>query len=107
METPPLERLGFVRVPPQGGKAETWLQCNECQKRERFWIEGERVRCACGASYDHAAVEGGNVPVSELSWVPFDKGPVQLSELEVDWRRIAALLLVLALAVGGIYALLS
>lgn len=107
METPPIERLGFVRVPAQGEKAETWLQCNTCQRRERFWIEEERVRCACGAAYDHAAVEGGKVAVSELTWVPFDKGPVQLAELEVDWRRIAALLLVLALAVGGIYALLS
>jgi hypothetical protein len=107
METPPIERLGFVRVPPQGVNAETWLQCNACQKRERFWIQEERVHCACGAAYDHAAVEGGQVAVSELVWVPFDKGPVQLSELEVDWRRIVALLLVLALAAGGIYALLS
>lgn len=107
METPPLERLGFVRVPPQGEQAETWLQCNACQKRERFWIDGARVHCACGAAYDHAAVEGGRVSVSELSWVAFDKGPVQLSELELDWRRIAALALVLALALGGVYALLS
>ncbi|MFT5587368.1 MAG: hypothetical protein ACI9VR_004977 [Cognaticolwellia sp.] len=107
METPPIDRLGFVRVPPQGGSAETWLQCNACQKRERFWIEADRVRCSCGAAYDHAAVEQVQVPVSELSWVPFDKGPVQLAEMEVDWRRIGALLLVLALAAGVISALLS
>ncbi len=107
METPPIDRLGFVRVPPQGDQPETWLQCNACEKRERFWIEQERVRCSCGAVYDHAAVDQTRVPVSELTWVPFDKGPVQLSELEVDWRRIAALVLVLALAAGGIYALVS
>jgi hypothetical protein len=106
MEIPPIERLGFVRVPPQGESAETWLQCNACQKRERFWIEADRVRCSCGAAYDHAAVDGGQVSVSDLSWVPFDKGPVELAEMELDWRRIAALLLVLSLAAGGIVALL-
>ena len=106
MEIPPIERLGFVRVPPQGESAETWLKCNACQKRERFWIASDRVRCSCGAVYDHAAVGEVQVSVSELRWVPFEKGPVELAEMELDWRRIAALLVLLALAAGSVFALL-
>ncbi|MED5371364.1 MAG: hypothetical protein VX899_10150 [Myxococcota bacterium] len=106
METPELDKLGFVRVPAAPGRPEQWLQCNQCDKRERFWIAEQRVHCSCGAAYDHAAVGEHQVPAAELQWVAFKDGPVSLSEVELDPKRIAVVVAILAALVAVVVKLL-
>lgn len=94
---PELDACGFVRVP---GESPLWMKCEACGKSDHFWIDGV-VHCRCGARYGHAVrPDGTKVPVAELSFVPFDKGPVALRDLEWDPKRIAILLGLLAAAIG-------
>jgi hypothetical protein len=98
---PPLEACGFVRVP---GAAELWMKCEGCAKSDHFWIDGV-VRCRCGKAYDHAVrPDGTRVPVAELVFVPFDKGPVALRDLELDPVRVGVFaVVVLALVGAGVW----
>lgn len=92
---PPLESCGFVRVPQPSGPA-LWMTCNACKKSDHFWFADERVRCRCGASYDHAVrPDGSEAPFAVLTFVPFDQGPKHLGDLEWDPTRVG-----IAVAVG-------
>lgn len=94
---PPLESCGFVRVGDN-----LWMKCDGCGKSDHFWIDGV-VHCRCGKRYDHALrPDGAKVPVADLVFVPFEKGPVALRDMEWDPRRIVLLvgaLVLLALVV--------
>ena len=87
-ELPPLESCGFVRVPSD---QELWMRCDSCEKSDHFWMEEGSVRCRCGARYSHALrPDGQQVPFEELVFVEFDKGPKQLADLELDPKKLAA-----------------
>lgn len=101
-QPPQLDACGFVRVPSPDGAA-LWMTCDRCGKSDHFWVD-DRVRCRCGATYDHAVrPDGDQIPVERLRFVPFKDGPMQLADLEWDPVRIGALVvgLVLLLAVLG------
>lgn len=88
-DPPPLESCGFVRVP---GDPPLWLKCESCGKSDHFWLDGG-VRCRCGARYAHAVrPDGAQVPAAQLAFVPFEKGPPALRDLELDPRRVAVLI---------------
>lgn len=94
---PPLDACGFIRVP---GAEALWMTCEQCKKSDHFWLDGG-VNCRCGARYDHAVrPDGSTVPASQLSFVPFDLGPVALRDMEWDPRRLVLVAAVL-LAVAG------
>ena len=96
---PALDACGFVRVP---GEPVLWMKCERCQKSDHFWIDGA-VRCRCGAVYDHALRPDGNaVPFQELSFVPYDKGPLSLRTTEWDPRKIAVLAALLIAVLGSV-----
>jgi len=98
--SPPLESCGFVRVPQPAGPA-LWMTCNACGKSDHFWMADDRVRCRCGASYDHAVrPDGSEAPLAVLTWVPFAEGPKHLADLEWDPRRIAIVGFVAIVALG-------
>ena len=89
-ELPPLEACGFVRVPADGEAL--WMTCERCGKSDHFWLDGGSVRCRCGARYGNAVrPDGSQVPASELIAVPFEQGPVQLADLELDPKRLGIL----------------
>jgi hypothetical protein len=89
----PLEQRGFIHVRcTTCNNPEVWLRCQKCQKADHFWLEPAGVDCDCGSKYDHATCLCGNaVPKEQLTFVPFEKGPAALADLEWDWRRIAVL----------------
>jgi hypothetical protein len=97
---PPLDACGFIRVPGLDG-APLWMTCEQCGKSDHFWIDGA-VRCRCGARYGHARrPDGGQVPVDQLTAVPFAEGPKHLADLELDPRRAAVAGLVLLALLGA------
>ena len=100
---PLIEDCGFIRVPAD--KQALWMTCDECGKSDHFWVEEDTVRCRCGARYSHAVrPDESTVPVSELEPVPFQKGPMQLADLELDPIRLVILLGIVAAAiVGGLW----
>lgn len=106
-DLPPLERCGFVRVPPpEGSGGELWMTCEQCGKSDHFWLEDGTIRCRCGARYGFAVrPDGSQVAPTELDWVAFDEGPVALGSWEWDPVRLGLLALVVVLAVAfGLYA---
>lgn len=99
-ELPPLESCGFVRVPAD---TELWMRCESCDKSDHFWVDEAKVHCRCGAAYTHAVrPDQSQVPVAELVFVEFDKGPKQLADLELDPKRLIALGVVAAAVLGGL-----
>jgi hypothetical protein len=105
-----LATTSFVRVAcPACSRGDVFLTCNACQRREGFTLEEARVVCACGAGYDHAVcVCGAKVPRAGLLAVPFEQGPVSLSDFELDPRKLALVGgLVLAVLAGLGWLLLS
>lgn len=99
-DTPPLEACGFVSVPSPTAEA-LWMTCEACGKSDHFWLDGA-VRCRCGARYGFALrPDGSQVPVEDLRFVPFSKGPASLADTEWDPRKLAVIL-VLALGLIGL-----
>jgi hypothetical protein len=90
-DLPALQDCGFVRVPQPGGPP-LWMTCNGCGKSDHFFVADDRVRCRCGASYDHAVrPDGSTAPFAVLTFVPFADGPKHLADLEWDPTRVGAL----------------
>ncbi len=101
---PPLDACGFIRVPVDDGDP-LWMTCEQCGKSDHFWID-DVIHCRCGAGYAFAVrPDGSQVPLDQLTAVPFREGPMSLASLEWDPKRIAALVIGL-LVVLGILALL-
>ena len=97
---PPLDACGFVKVPFD---KPLWMTCETCQKSDHFWMTETEVRCRCGAVYTHAVTpDGQSVPREQLVAVPFNKGPIQLADLEWDPTRLALVGLVLLSIVAAI-----
>lgn len=91
-DLPPLDDCGFIRVPTPAGQPPLWMTCEQCGKSDHFWIVEDRVRCRCGATYDHAVrPDGATFGLDALTFVPFNDGPVQLADLEWDPARLALL----------------
>jgi hypothetical protein len=83
---PPLDECGFVKVPAD---KPLWMTCESCKKSDHFWMTETEVRCRCGATYTHAVTpDGRSVPRQELIAVPFNKGPIQLADLEWNPARL-------------------
>lgn len=91
--TSPADEPGFVHVTCSSCESpDVWLQCERCRRRATFLLHEDRFTCTCGAGYDHAVCTcGASVPVEHLRPVPFEKGPLSLQDLEVDWRKVAVL----------------
>ena len=99
---PALEDCGFIRVPGTD-KSPLWMTCEKCSKSDHFWIEGEQIRCRCGASYSHALrPDGEKVGLEDLTLVPFNKGPMSLADLEWDVRRLAIFGVVAVAGLAGL-----
>jgi hypothetical protein len=94
-----LDACGFIRVPTTEGQQPLWMTCEQCGKSDHFWLEEDGVRCRCGATWSHAVrPDGTEVPLSELAFVPFRDGPMDLADLEWDPMRVG-LVVVLLLSV--------
>jgi hypothetical protein len=95
-----LDRRGFVKVScGTCHKPDVWLRCQKCAKADHFEFDGRIVGCDCGATYDHATCTcGATNPPSALAFVPFEKGPVALADLEWDPARVGIVAVVLAAA---------
>ena len=100
--TQPAPQPGFVRVDCQACKnTDVWFRCDSCGKSDHFALEGGVATCDCGATYDRGNCTcGQTVPGENLVFVPFDKGPMTLADLEVAWGRIALLVGGLVIVVG-------
>lgn len=99
---PSLESCGFIRVPTDGSD-ELWLTCEACSKSDHFWISGSKVHCRCGAEYSHAnRPDGSTVPVPDLEFVPWGKGPRALADTEIDPLKLAILAILGVIALGGL-----
>jgi len=99
----------FVRVEcPECEAPEVYLKCDQCGRQALFALSARGVTCRCGAQYSHASCScGAQVAPTHLVAVPFDEGPLVASEMEVDPVRAAvAVLALLAIAAGGIAALI-
>lgn len=103
MTTAPAE-TGFIRVACQKCKNDdVWFKCNGCGKSDHFHVSDEAVHCDCGESYDRGNCTCGNeVPFADLQFVDGDAGPLALADLEVAWGRVAALVGVVVVLVGGV-----
>lgn len=101
--TSPSDEPGFVHVScPACAAPDVWLQCDQCRRRGNFLLEEESFTCTCGARYSFAVCLCGNrVPPEHLRPVPFEKGPVSLQDLELDWRKVAVLGVVAAGLLGS------
>ena len=88
---------GFVRVGcTQCNDDNVWFTCNTCNKSDHFLFSGGVASCECGATYDHGTCTcGATVQASDLSFVPFEKGPMALADLEYAWGRMALIAAVL------------
>jgi hypothetical protein len=106
MSAIPLEKRGFIHVRCTAcNNPEVWLKCQKCQKSDHFWLDESGVDCDCGSRYDHAnCLCGQTVPKERLEFVPFEKGPKALADLEWDWRRIAIAAIVLVALLGLVSA---
>lgn len=84
---------GFVQVScPDCSNDELWLQCDRCSRRCGFSPLDDGFQCECGARYRFARCGcGAEVPPEHLRPVPFEKGPVSLADLVIDWRKVAVL----------------
>lgn len=108
--TSPADEPGFVHVSCSAcGSPDVWLQCDQCKRRSAFSLHEDRFSCGCGASYTFAVcLCGSHVPTEHLRPVPFEKGPLSLRDLEVDWRKVAVLGAAAAGLVGsGIWLMLG
>ena len=96
---PDLDARGFIRVQADQ-EPDLWLTCQTCQKSDHFWVD-EAIHCSCGAHYDHTITPSGQrVGMEGLAFVPFNQGPMQLADLELDPRRVALLGLAVVLIVA-------
>jgi hypothetical protein len=108
-DLPPLSDCGFLQV-PSSDNTPLWMTCESCKASDHFWLAREDtaelragIRCRCGASYTHAVrPDGSTAAWSELTWVPFKEGPVQLASLEWDPVRLGLIAVVVLALVGGI-----
>ena len=97
-----LDSRGFVRVTAPN-EADLWLTCQQCQRSDHFLVT-DVVRCSCGAQYDHTVTPAGTrVGMDNLTFVPFEQGPMSLADLELDPRRVAILLLVVLAIVSWLW----
>lgn len=97
---PPLDACGFVKVPAD---TPLWMTCEKCGKSDHFWLTDDEIRCRCGARYRYAVrPDGSQVPRSELIAVPFNKGPMQLADLEWDPVRLGMIAAIVLGALGAI-----
>ncbi|MFK7930752.1 MAG: hypothetical protein AB8H79_21395 [Myxococcota bacterium] len=103
---PPMDACGFMRVPTVDDTA-LWMTCDACSKSDHFWIDGESIRCRCGASYSHAVrPDGETFPIAQLTFVPFAKGPMDLADTEWDPKRLAVLGIIACVALTAIGGLI-
>ncbi len=97
---------GFVHVLCNAcGNNEVWLSCNSCGKSDHFQLATDgAIACDCSATYSHATCLCGTQvpPEGKLEFVPFDKGPMHLADLEVAWGRVAILSVIAIAALGGL-----
>lgn len=93
---------GFVRVDcPACKNPDVWFKCDACKKSDHFLLADGVAKCDCGATYEHGHCTCGTVVNAEnLVFVPFDKGPMALADLEIAWGRVAALVGVVVGAIG-------
>ncbi|MCB9795478.1 MAG: hypothetical protein H6741_22460 [Alphaproteobacteria bacterium] len=100
---PDLDARGFVKVACEAcGRDDVWLRCNSCEKSDHFLLDEAGARCACGAEYGHATcLCGQEVPRERLRFVPFQEGPMNLADLELDPTRLALVVVLLLALVGG------
>lgn len=97
-----LDRYGFIRVTAEG-ESDIWLTCNACGKSDTFVREDDRIVCRCGETYSHAVTPAGTrVELEGLTFVPWNEGPMQLADLEWNWGRIGAVVVVVVALVGGV-----
>ena len=77
------------------------MTCEHCGKSDRFWLD-DAIRCRCGAVYSHAIrPDGERFALDQLTWVPFEKGPRSLADLEWDPKRIALFAGGVAVVIGA------
>jgi hypothetical protein len=104
------DERGFIRVDcPACKNPDVWFRCNGCGKSDQFLLAGGEVSCACSARYTHGNCTcGATVPVDGLRFVPFEKGPMALADLEIHWGRVAVLgTTVVAVIALGVWWVLS
>lgn len=101
--TSPADEPGFVHVDCSACNApDVWLQCDACKRRGGFTFGTDGFSCACGATYGHAVcLCGARVSVAHLRPVAFEKGPIGMGDLEIDWRKVAVLVTAGAGVVGS------
>ncbi len=93
----------FVRVDCACGRADVFLKCERCGRQSLFAVVPDGVRCSCGAAYGFGVCAcGQQVPPNKLIAVPFEKGPMVWSELELDPVRVGVGAVLLLGAVAGI-----
>ena len=101
-----VDQLGFVHAHCECGRNDVWLTCNSCNKSDRFELSEAAVHCrseGCESEYAHATCTcGKTVPFDKLEWVPFEKGPMQLGDWELDPTRVGIAVLVLCVIVAAI-----
>lgn len=101
---PPLESCGFVRVPSDpGSDSPLYLTCDGCGKSDNFWIDGDTIHCRCGATYTHASrPDGRQIPTAELTFVPWNEGPMNLADTEIDPLRLTLALVLTVALIGAV-----
>jgi len=100
-----LEDHGFIRVHCEKcTNADVWLKCENCAKSTNFLLDDKGVSCHCEATYSHAVcLCGERVDREGLTFVPFDKGPLSLTDFQVSWPRVAILMTAVAGIGAGIW----
>jgi hypothetical protein len=92
----------FVRVACSCGRTDIYLKCDRCGRQSLFEASEEGVRCQCGATYTHGVCAcGKDVGPEGLVAVPFEEGPMVASELELDPKRLVAIVVVVLLVLGA------
>ena len=107
--TPKLTDRGFVHVHCTScNNKDVWLRCQTCNKADQFLLEAGTVYCQCDANYQFATClcEVQVPPNGTLEFVPFEKGPITLADMEVDWTRVGVLgVVVLTILTGAAWFL--